>query len=163
MNDEARGILARNGLAYELQENGRARRLLEPVVQETLHDGLPSSGDDRVDGLIAQAEERFLDPDPTAAGDALEKLWDAFERIKTLLDPDKKTGANALITAATSTQPSADLVTAEVKALTNIGNGFHIRHHETTRHPVPEELVDYLFVRMYSLLRLLIGGLDADT
>jgi hypothetical protein len=55
-----------------------------------------------------------------------------------------------------------DLIEAEMKKLTEIGNGFHIRHHETTRHPVPEELVDYLFVRMYALLRLLIGGLQHE-
>ena len=49
-----------------------------------------------------------------------------------------------------------------MKTLTDIGNSFHIRHHETTKHPVPEELVDYLFVRMYALLRLLVAGLAAD-
>ncbi len=160
--EQVNRIFVRNGLAYEFQENGRARRLLEQVVQDALQGGLPTCGDDRTDALITQAEERFLDPDPAAARDALEKLWDAFERIKTLLDPDKKTGATALISAATSTKPSAELIAAEMKTLTDIGNAFHIRHHETTRHPVPEELVDYLFVRMYTLLRLLIGGLDTD-
>jgi hypothetical protein len=155
-------IFARNGLAYELQENGRARRLLESVLHEQLGGGLPASGDDRVDELVSQAEERFLDPDPGAARDALEKLWDAFERVKTVLDPDKKTGASKLIEAATSTAQSAELVGAEMKSLTEIGNSFHIRHHETTRHPVPDELVDYLFVRMYVLLRLLIGGIAAN-
>jgi hypothetical protein len=161
-SEQVNRVLARNGLAYELQESGRARRLLEPVLQEELRGGLPTSEDDRVDALIAQAEERFFDPDPAAARDALEKLWDAFERMKTLLDPDKRTGAHALIDAATSTPASAELITAEMKTLTEIGNAFHIRHHETTRHPVPDELADYLFVRMYALLRLLIGGLRAD-
>lgn len=158
--EQVNRIIARNDLAYELQENGRARRLLEPVLQAELHEGLPTSGDSRVDALIAQAEQRFLDPSPAGAPDALEKLWDAFERIKTLLDPDKKRGSKVLISSATSTTESAELIEAEMKALTEIGNGFHIRHHETTRHPVPDELVDYLFVRMYALLRLLVAGLD---
>jgi hypothetical protein len=160
--EQVNRMLARNGLAYELQASGRARRLLEPVLHEALSGGLPSSGDDRVDELVAQAEERFLDPDPAAARDALEKLWDAFERVKTVLSPDKKKGAKALIAAGTSTAESADLVEAEIKVLTEIANSFHIRHRETTRHPVPGELVDYLFVRMYSILRLLTAGLDDD-
>jgi hypothetical protein len=160
--EDVNRIFARNGLAYELQANGRARRLLEPTLQEVLSEGLPRSGDDRFDALVAQAEERFLDPNPQAARDALEKLWDGFERIKTVLDRDKKTGAKVLIDAATSTAEAADLIEAEMTKLTEIGNGFHIRHHETTRHPVPDELVDYLFVRMYTLLRLLIGGLQDD-
>jgi hypothetical protein len=158
---EVNRIFARNGLAYELQEDGRARRLLEPVLQKQLGAGLPASGDERVDELVSQAEERFLDPDPEVARGALEKLWDAFERVKTVLDPDKKTGAGKLVDAATSTAHSAELVQTEMKALTEFGNAFHIRHHETTRHPVPEELVDYLFIRMYVLLRLLIGGMAA--
>lgn len=157
--EQVNRIFARNGLAYELQENGRARRLLEPMLQAELHQGLPGSGDARVDALIRQAEERFLDPDPTGARDALEKLWDAFERIKTVLVPHKRRGSAALIAAATSTAESAELVETEMRALTEIGNKFHIRHHETTSHPVPEELIDYLFLRMYTQLRLLIAGL----
>lgn len=160
--DQVNRILARNGLAYELEKNGRARRLLEPVIQERLREGLPTSGDQTVDSLISQAEERFLDPHPTVARDALEKLWDAFERVKTLLDPDKKAGAAALVAAGTTSQTSAEAIVAEMRSLTEIGNSFHIRHHETTKHPVPDELVDYLFVRLYALLRLLLSGLEPD-
>lgn len=161
--NEVNRILARNRLAYEIQETGLARRLLEPVLQEQLRGGLPASGDERVDELVGQADERFLHPDPAAARDALEKLWDAFERVKTVLDPDKRAGTSKLIDAATSTGQSGELIEAEVRTLTTIGNSFHIRHHETTRHPVPDELVDYLFVRMYGLLRLLINGIAANS
>ncbi len=154
-------VFARNGLAYELGENGRVTRLLEPVLQRELTSGLPPSGDEALDDLVARAESRFLSPDLDAACDALEKLWDAFERVKTVLDAEsKKRSVAALIAASTTTPSAADLVDAEMAALTDVGNSFRIRHHEMNKHPVPDELVDYLFIRMYSLLRLLFDGLE---
>ena len=158
--DQINTILARNGLAYELDPDGRAARLLEPTLQQELRTGLPPSGDDDLDSLVAQAETKFLDPDPDVSRDALEKLWDAFERVKTVLISDKRRGADELAAAATTSLPAATLITTEMRVLTDIGNDFRIRHHETTKHPVSDELVDYLFVRMYVLLRLLFSGLE---
>lgn len=43
--------------------------------------------------------------------------------------------------------------------LTRIGNNFRIRHHEVDRVQPPDELVDYLFARMYALLYRLHPGL----
>lgn len=157
-------ILARSGLAYEFGTDGRAKRLLEPALERELREGLPPSGDDDLDELVAQAEARFLDPDPQIARDALEKLWDAFERVKSVLDPaNKQRSARALAEASTTTDAAAELVETEMNGLTHAGNEFRIRHHETTKHGVPDELVDYLFLRMYVLLRLLFSGLrDPD-
>jgi hypothetical protein len=160
---EINTIFARSGLAYELDEAGQAQRLLEPALEESIRWGLPPTGDGELDELIALAEERFLDPDPQTARDALEKLWDAFERAKSLLDPtNKKRSARALAEASTSTNPAAELFEAEMNDLTKIGNEFRIRHHEVTKHPVPDELVEYLFLRMYIALRLLLTGVDAE-
>lgn len=136
-------------------------RLLEPVLERELREGLPSSGDDDLAQLVAQAEAKFLDPDPAVSRDALEKLWDAFERAKSLLDPaHKQRSAHALAEASTTTEAAIALVESEMLALTNVGNDFRIRHHETTKHPVPNDLVDHLFLRLYVLLRLLLTGLE---
>ena len=73
--EQVNRILARNSLVYELRSDGRAQRLVEPVLQEQLQSGMPRSGDEAVDARISHAEEMFLDPDPAVARDALEKLW----------------------------------------------------------------------------------------
>jgi hypothetical protein len=72
---------------------------------------------------------------------------------------NKKHGANALAEVSTTSAPAATLIATEMHALADIGNEFRIRHHETTKHRVSDELVDYLFLRMYVLLRPLIRGL----
>ena len=90
---------------------------------------------------------------------AIEKLWDAFERIKTLADPtDKKRSAEALISQAAKSASAGDLIREEMLALTRIGNSWRIRHHEVGKTELGDdsELRDYLFLRMFDLIRLLL-------
>ncbi len=152
-------VFERTGLAYELGTDGRIKRLLPPVEHELIHRGLPPSGDSDLDKLVRQAESKFLDPDEDIRREALEKLWDAFERSKTVLDSNKRRGAEALIDAATDSAREAELIEAEMVELTKAGNDFRIRHHETPKQHVRGELVDYLFFRMYALLGQLIPAL----
>lgn len=51
---------------------------------------------------------------------------------------------------------------AEFQALTNIGNQFHIRHFETDKVELDDEIVDYLFLRAYTLLDAAVRAI-ADT
>ncbi len=101
-------ILTRSGLAYVLNKDGRAERLLEPPLEQQLRQGLPATGDDDLDELVALAEAKFLDPDSQTARDALEKLWDAFERAKSVLNPaNKQLSARALAEVSTTTGAAA--------------------------------------------------------
>jgi hypothetical protein len=86
--------------------------------------------------------------------EGLEKLWDAFERIKTILDQAKRKAAEALVEAATdgATPMETEMLPSEMKALTDIGNDFRIRHHETGASELTTASSDELFVRMYALL-----------
>ena len=90
--------------------------------------------------------------------DALDKLWDAFERIKTI-EPgaNKRAQADLLLDRTTKAPKLRGFLGQEAKALTEIGNGLFIRHSETTQEPVqtPEQ-IDYLFHRMFSFLRLVL-------
>ena len=90
----------------------------------------------------------------------LDKLWDAYERIKTLEDSDKAVGTQKILDKASDPAASPKLRAAleeDAKALTKLGNELLIRHHETTREPIcaPEQL-DYLFGRLFSLIRLML-------
>ncbi|MXZ91669.1 MAG: hypothetical protein F4W95_09290 [Chloroflexi bacterium] len=89
----------------------------------------------------------------------MEKLWDAWERLKTIEDVDKKKGVKVLLDKAAGSSQSKfrDLIEKEAIALTGAGNGLSIRHSETTQERLESsEQVDYLFLRMFSLIHLIL-------
>ena len=147
-------LLGRWGSIYELDESGQVERLAPAPVREMLALELPPTSDIKFDQLLAAAARKHLDPDPDVRAEGLEKLWDAFERIKTLLNKDKRAGAERLIEAAGegATAEETKLLRCEMKALTEIGNTFRIRHHETSASELTAAFSDQLFVRMYALL-----------
>ena len=99
------------------------------------------------------------DSQPDDRRDALEKLWDAFERLKTLEPgPNKRAQAEALLDrVAPSDSKLRFTLGEEAQALTVIGNTFRIRHSETSQEPLTAlEQVDYLFGRMFAFVRLVL-------
>jgi hypothetical protein len=68
-------IFARNGLAYDLQENGEIVRLAPHALREGLAVALFQTGDPQLDRLLEIARHRFLDPNPGVRMDGLEKLF----------------------------------------------------------------------------------------
>ena len=87
-------------------------------------------------------------------------LWDAWERLKTLDGQgDKKSQAKAMLdkTPGTSSPKFRDALKREAKDLTRIGNSLRIRHSETSQEMLTmSEHVDYLFYRLFSLIRLVL-------
>jgi hypothetical protein len=119
------------------------------------------TGDAKLDELLRDAATRFLSRNPQDRADALEKLWDAFERLKTLENPsDKKASITALLAkAAGGGVLFHGHLEAECVDLTKIGNDFQIRHFEVNKQPLPapiETSVDYLFTRLLSLIAYLL-------
>jgi hypothetical protein len=144
--DRVNRILDRTQMAYELREDGTVARLAAPALQEALSSGPFDTGDSKLDELLETARAKFLDPDPAVRREALEKLWDAFERIKTL-EPgkDKKASVNALLLKAADEPKFKALLEIEGRQLTEVGNTFHIRHSETNQIELAtEDHVDYL-------------------
>ena len=115
-----------------------------------------STGDRELDHLLDVAISRSLQPQAEARQDALEKLWDAFERLKTIECPgNKKKGVELLIDRAVASDAPLfrSEVTKEFRALTEIGNGMRIRHAEIGTEPVGDNgAKDYLFWRAFSLI-----------
>lgn len=149
-------ILSRNGVAFVLEEDGRVSRLAPPVLDEELRRAAFYTGDATLDTLLEAARARFLSPDPATRRESLEKLWDAWERLKTL-EPgaDKKVSAGTLLDKAASEPIFRDLLEQEAASLTRIGNRFRIRHSETTQVEIQtEDHVDYLFHRLLALILL---------
>ena len=133
------------------------------MLSEQLRHRLPPTGDSQLHNLLERGRQKFLDPDPAVQREAVEHAWDAFERAKTVLHPDKKRGAQAL--AATVGEGSHELELSEDKmhVLTAIGNRFRIRHHETSVVEPSKALLEYLFARMYVFLFAIHLALVAAT
>lgn len=153
---DANDVLRRNGVALRLTDAGQAERTGPAVVAARLHAWDRRTGDDALDELLALARRRFLDPDPAERTEALKALWAAWERVKTVIDPDdKKTSAAALLDRAAFHPDLRGLLETEARALTKIGNGFSIRHSETSQVPLETEAqADWLFARLWALIEL---------
>jgi hypothetical protein len=118
-------IFARNGLAYQLTEDGRIERLAPPILRDALRSTVFNSGDAMLDEMLDSARRKFLDHDPDMRRDALKELWDAWERLKTLGEGAKKSkqADHLLDLAAGPLSPKfRAMLDAEAKALGSIGN-----------------------------------------
>ncbi len=138
-----------------------ARRAAPPALDAMLRAIAPATGDIRLDEMIADARTTFYDQSPVRRREGLERLWDAFERIKTVLDPaDKKRSAGLLLDLVASEPNVRAVLEAEARALTTVGNEMQIRHHEQGKVPInSSEHVDYLFHRCFAFVWLAAGAL----
>jgi len=151
-------IFARNGIAYELEKDGQIIRLLPPVLEHDLSSGLFRTGDTTLDQMLEDSRLKFLNRDPKVRRESLERLWDCWERLKSLETPqNKKQSVIALLDKAADDPSFRKLLDDEARALTDIGNSFHIRHSEVTQSTVTDSChIDYLFHRLFSMIQLLL-------
>ena len=130
-------------------------RVSPPILAESVAVPLPDTGDSTLDDLLRRARDGFRDPSPATRRLALEKLWDAWERLKTLNGADKKRSTTQMLDRIATEPTFRRLLETEARALTGIGNDFHIRHFEVDRAPlINDAQVDYFFHRMWALLWL---------
>lgn len=156
--DSINRIFRRNGIAYELSDDGQIIRLGPEVLREALTTATFNTGDTDLDNLLNAARNKFLSPDLNIRKESLEKLWDAWERLKTITPGvDKRTSISILLANSCSDPQFQVRLNNEALALTNIGNDFMIRHHETSKIPIVSgEQVDYLFHRLFALIYLIL-------
>ena len=132
-------------------------RPVPPVLFEAMGN-LPPSGDATLDALLQGARLKFKDPAPRTRAEATEKLWDAWERLKSLeVQGNKRLSVARLLDQCSPEPKFRSLLELEAKELTEIGNAFHIRHFETDKVALQHaEQNDYLFHRMFALIHLLL-------
>ena len=156
--EDVNRLFRRNKLAFELKGDGKVVRLEPVVLRETLVSAVFQSEDQELNRLLELAREKFRNPDVNIRREAIEKLWDVWERLKTL-EPgtDKKKQIEALLMRAIPQAEFRERVNQEAIALTNIGNDFGIRHTETNKIIISEpEFLDYLFHRLFTLIQMLL-------
>jgi len=153
-------IFARNLIAYELQDNGQVQRLAPPVLREALAVSQFNSGDSELDAMLETSRTKYLSSNPQIRKESLEKLWDAWERVKTI-EPtlDKKASSGQLLDKVASEPKFREALEKEALELTRIGNTFQIRHSETSQIPLEtNDQVDYLFHRLFAIIQLVLGS-----
>lgn len=94
---------------------------------------------------------------------AVEKIWDAFERMKTYhFTLDKKKSAEKIINDISyENEHIKKMFDNEFKILTDIGNSYRIRHHETNKIDISKELhYKYLYKRCLALISIIIENLQ---
>jgi hypothetical protein len=158
--EQINSIFERNHLAYELQVNGEVRRLMPAVLREALASAEFRTEDHELNRLLESARLGIGSPDFHQRYNSLRDLWDAFERPKTLEPPrdDVRRSAEALLARATQEPRFREMLSTEMRVvLPDFGNGFFIRHANAEQVVLQTgEEIDYLFHRLFALIRFLI-------
>jgi len=151
-------IFSRNGVAFEMLSTGRIVRVLPPVLGEDLKRTIFRTGDRTLDNMLEECRTKFSDRNPLVRREALERLWDGWERLKSLADPGDKKRSIKIILDATATEPSLRArLEGEATELNSIGNSHLIRHSEVNQVPVIDvDQVDYLFHRLFAMIQLVL-------
>lgn len=155
-------IFKLNAVPYKL-EQGRIVSTLEIAIDPKILAEIPEKG---LKELLSEANAYYRSGNKQIA---VEKIWDAFERLKTYYSPtlNKAQSADKIIDNMSNSELNyKTLYEAEFKALTNIGNNFRIRHHETTKIDITDNRqYDYFYKRCLALVSVAIlyleGGINA--
>lgn len=158
--EEVNRIFSRNGIAYTITNRGRIERLVPTVLREELGAAHFRTHDSELNSMLEKACRKFLDYHEEKRREALEALWDAWERLKTLGEGQgKKAQVSAILDAAADSSSSKyrKALECEAKELTRLGNTLQIRHSEKDQEKIQKsEHVDYLFHRLFSLIQLIV-------
>lgn len=129
-------IFIESGLLYELTDEKIIERIVEnsPLTAE-IENNFAVVHEVGTRELLKDAVALYKTPNPSARQDSVEKIWDAFERLKTYyITLDKKHSSEKIVNdMAGGNDKFVDLFNDEFKMLTEIGNKYRIRHHETDK------------------------------
>lgn len=162
--DEINSVFQKTGLQYILTDNKCIERIVDnnavfEVAEEIVRDLKEQGAKD----LIKEALQLYKSPRPESRRDAMEKIWDAFERVKTYYtDLNKKQSTQKIIKdIADGNDAYCELIEKEYRELTDIGNTFRIRHHETDKINITNpDYYDYFFERCLALVMLSVKYLE---
>ena len=146
-------LLERNGLIYTLTDKGEIHRVIPLPIELTIHQFI-NTNDVDLNKLVSEAIGKIVLPKKEDRKYALEKLWDAFERSKTYFVEEKIDKKNSmeqvLDKLCNGHKDFRELLNAECKALTEIGNKFQIRHFEKDKIAIEE--ITYFIVCFHTFI-----------
>lgn len=112
--------------------------------------------------LIEIAESYFRKEDILSKQIALEKIWDALEKLKTYYQSDKKESVQMVINKISQKDAeTTDIFNKEFDYLTKFGNTHQIRHFETGKTPIKDtRMKEYWYMRCLALINLAIKYIE---
>lgn len=149
--NDVNSIFQKNALQFKML-GGKIESITEIII--TVVDTINELG---LKELVDKAMSLYNDKVNGDKQHAVEKLWDAFERLKTYYKSlDKKDSAKRVIEEMCHGNSNfRELFTEEFNKLTTIGNNYRIRHHETNKTDIIDDsYYDYLFCRCSALIKL---------
>lgn len=157
-------IFTKTGLLYHLNSHNEIERIIENgILGEEVEEEVNDIKELGLKELVQEAIRLYKSPLPSDNKTAVEKIWDAFERLKTYFTTlNKRDSANKIIEIVSNgSQEIQALLTTEFKLLTDIGNQYRIRHHETDKIEINDiQHYDYLFNRCLSIITLSLQYLN---
>lgn len=158
--NEINKIFTKTGLLYTLTNNKIIERTIDnEVLTNGIVKQVENIEEDGLKSLLQEAIKLHRSPKPEQNYTAVEKIWDALERLKTYnTNVNKKRSLEIILNnVAHGDKVFIDLFDDEFQALTKIGNNFRIRHHETNKINITDNrYFDYFFNRCMSLIALVI-------
>lgn len=162
--DEVNQILERNNLAYKLSNQGTFERIITEDFRAILDVDVDNI-ETEVNKYISDAKMKIKSCDKEKRVEAIEILWKAFERLKSLYVSqgiDKRKSVEMLVEKTMNEQPVLFNLVNNVLMkdfLTKAGNDLRIRHHETDKENLHEDnQIDLLFQIMLVTLNYLINS-----
>lgn len=162
--NEINSIFKKTGLLYFFNTNLHVERVIEnSPITPSLENTITTVKEIGIRELLEEAITLHSSPSPANIRNATEKLWDAFERLKTYYTKmNKRDSAEKIVSDMSNGQDVyITLFDNEFRILTEIGNKFRIRHHETDKVEISDiRYYDYFFNRCISLIAIAIQYLQ---
>lgn len=119
--------------------------------------------DSTLNELIEESKLYIRDNSDKRKQLAIEKIWDAFERFKSISHTDKKKSIELILkTVSNGSEEVFNSLEKECFELTNIGNTFQIRHFEINQVSIKgTNLKEYWYFRMLTFLSFCIRQLKS--
>ena len=158
--NEINKVFEKTGLLYRLTDERIIERIVEnSPLTHTIETSVTQIKEKGLKELLEEAIALYKSPYPGDSKDAVEKIWDALERLKSYYTQfDKKNSINKIVNDMADNQPDyISVLNDEFIVLTKIGNNYRIRHHETDKVEITDvRYYDYFFNRCLSLIALAI-------
>lgn len=152
-SDKVNALLKLHEIPYNLKM-GKLENIFDISINNKYISSIPEKG---LRELLWDAESYYKKGNKQIA---VEKLWDALERLKTYYSPtcDKSQSVKKIIEDMSASDLNfRTLYETEFSALTKIGNDYRIRHHETTKIDITDERqYEYFYKRCIALISVAI-------
>ena len=161
--DDINAIFNKTGLLYRLTSDLEVERKEESgIMSDEIEAEIAAITEPGLKELLVTAIQKHKSPYPEDQKDAVEKIWDAFERLKSYYASKKEEKRQSIDKIVTDISGGEEyfkqLFDKEIRTLTDdIGNACHIRHSEVWQVDITDiRHYDYFFNRCLSLIALAI-------